>query len=116
MDSIPPVERGPKNANRRTTPPRRPGGQFGNRNAWKHGTRSAQAILRQRVIRAELKALARIAVALELLAKPEVRQRGITALQVSLLKIHRPELAGYLDWALLCRPSRRNSGFCHRGT
>jgi hypothetical protein len=95
-----PVERSAKNAKQQTTPKRKPGGQPGNRNAWQHGERSARAVLQRRLIRAEIRALARIAIAAELLAVSDVRLRPVRADQLRLLKAFRPSIAGLLDWAL----------------
>lgn len=102
------VKRGSKHANRRTT--RHQGGQPGNRNAWKHGGRSAAAMLQRRIIRAELKMLAWLAVALGLLHANDVKFRPLRADQLDMLKRHRPLFAEGLQWALCRAPVKRVRG------
>lgn len=97
VNSMLPVQRAPKHANRQTTPSRKPGGQPGNRNAWKHGLRSGASLLKQKIIRAELKALAHLSVSSGLLVSSDVRQRPLRSDQQVLLQHHRPDIAVWLN-------------------
>ena len=92
------VEQGSKRAKRQTT--RRQGGQPANRNAWRHGGRSGAAILKRRLARAELKAMAYLAVNLGLLPASSVKFRTLRLDQLALLRSHRPRLALALEEVL----------------
>ena len=84
------VEQGSKRAKRQTT--RSAGGQPGNRNAWRHGRRSAAAVLKRRIARAELKAVALIGLAADMFAGSALRHRPLREDQIALLRLHRPML------------------------
>jgi hypothetical protein len=83
------VERGSKCAKRQTTG--NAGGLQGNRNALKHGRRSAAAILKRRVARAELKALAFIGLSAGIFSASGVRHRPLREDQIALLRMYRPQ-------------------------
>lgn len=73
---------------------RRRGGQPGNRNAWKHGTRSGVAIVRLKLTVARLKALAHIARRHGILVGNErFRVRAVRRDQIGLLREYDPEMA-----------------------
>lgn len=82
---------------KRTNQSRRRGGQPGNRNAVKHGRRSARAILARKLSRARLKGAVHVGLACRLfnpscLPKP----RSMRADQLRLLQAYDPELAAIL--------------------
>lgn len=68
------------------------GGQLGNRNAYRHGRRAAAAVLRSRLARAELKALAFIGLEIGILSSSSVRNRPLRPDQLDLLRGYRPQL------------------------
>jgi hypothetical protein len=88
--AILPAERELVDAKQRTK--RGVGGQPGNRNAFKHGRRAAAAVLRSRLARAELKALAFVGLAAGILSRASVRNRSLRHDQLDLLRGYRPEL------------------------
>jgi len=94
-----------------TIKPRRPGGQPGNRNAWKHGHRSAQAILRRQLCCAHLKIVAHIGLGLQMFFRTALpRPRPLRPDQFALLAIHDPDALGMLEAAGRARvPDERTS-------
>ena len=94
------VEQPLTDANGRTK--RLEGGQPGNRNAWKHGKRSAEALIMRKLARAELKAMAFIGFAVGMFPKSAVRHRPLRADQLALLRRHRPLIARGLADPLAC--------------
>ncbi len=94
------VDQSSKGANGQTT--RLEGAQPRNRNAWKHGKRSAEALLKRKLARAELKAMAFIGLAIGIFPKSAVRNRPLRADQLALLRRHRPLIAYGLADPLAC--------------
>lgn len=74
---------------------RKPGGQPGNRNAWKHGRRTAEAQRKRKLAHAGLKALQHLLNAQGMVPRSEgrIRPRPIRADQMALLIEAEPELA-----------------------
>jgi hypothetical protein len=91
-----------------TNNPRKRGAPFGNRNAWKHGERSAQAELERKLSFARGKALALIGAKLGMFERQH-RIRPLRSDQRSLIWRHDPELAELL-WLVPVFDSRIRLG------
>lgn len=84
-----------------TDQPRRRGAQPGNQNAYRHGRRSAQAILARKLGRARLKAAAKIGLAIGMFHPRHLpKPRPLRPDQLRLLRDQDPELAACLARAL----------------
>jgi hypothetical protein len=78
-------------------PRRGPGPPLGNQNAFRHGRRSAQAVLSRKLGRARLKGLAHMGLATWMFLKGFLpNPRPIRSDQIALLQSHDPEIAAYL--------------------
>lgn len=92
--------RGPSNDRRK------PGGQPGNRNALKHGRRTAEARRRRKLAHASLKALQHLLNAQAMVPRSEgrIRPRPIRSDQMALLDLAEPELAAMVRAAGIYLP------------
>ena len=78
-------------------PRRGPGPPLGNQNAFRHGRRSAQAVLSRKLGRARLKGLAHMGLATGMFHKGCLpNPRPIRSDQITLLQTYDPEIAAYL--------------------
>jgi hypothetical protein len=85
---------------------RKPGGQPGNRNAWKHGRRTAEAQRKRKLAHAGLKALQHLLNAQGMVPRSDgrIRPRPIRADQMNLLLEAEPQLATLVRAAGLYLP------------